>query len=135
MFRSFVLIKPDGVLRGLTGKIISRFENKGFSIQSLKMLVPTKELAEQHYIEHTNKDFYDEITNYISSGPVIAISLESFNEDTVQIVRKMVGDKNPRKAELGTIRGDYGISKYKNIIHAADSNESAKREICLWFKN
>lgn len=80
MFKSFILIKPDGLARGLTGNIISRFENRGFSITGLKLLVPSKELAKEHYIEHQYKDFYDEITNYISSGPVIAMSVESKNE-------------------------------------------------------
>ena len=130
--RTFVMIKPDGVYRKLVGNIIDRFERKGFDIINMRMLQPTKELAESHYEEHRGKDFYNRITDYISSGPVVALVVEG-PEKTVTLVRNMIGNKNPVDAEIGTIRGDFALTKYQNIIHASDSNESAEREISLWF--
>jgi nucleoside-diphosphate kinase len=132
MFRSFVMIKPDGVSRKLVGNVIIRFEQKGFNVAYLKMVLPTKELAEQHYEEHRGKPFYDRITDYISSGPVVAMVIEG-PEQTIPLIRKMIGNKDPVTACLGTIRGDYALTKYQNIIHASDSDISAKKEIDLWF--
>lgn len=133
MSRAFVMIKPDGVARNLIGNIVSRFEAKGLKVIKLIMLTPTKELAQAHYEEHKNKDFFDRITDYISSGPVVAMVIEG-PDDCFRVVRKMVGATDPLDAELGSIRGDLAISKYSNIIHASDSNESAEREITLWFQ-
>ncbi len=132
-FRTFVMIKPDGVARGLVGNIISRFENKGFRLTKCQLMTPSKELAMAHYVEHKDKDFYGRITDYISSGPVMAMVWESSHENTVSIIRKFIGCTDPVDAALGTIRGDFAISKYQNVIHASDSNESADREIALWF--
>ena len=131
-FRSFVMIKPDGVSRKLVGNVILRFEQKGFAVTNLKMVLPTKELAEYHYEEHRGKSFFDRITDYISSGPVVAMVIEG-PEQTVPLIRKMIGNKDPVTACLGTIRGDFALTKYQNIIHASDSDESAEREIKLWF--
>jgi nucleoside-diphosphate kinase len=131
-FRTFIMIKPDGVSRGLTGSIISRFEKRGFRLIKCQMLQPSKDLAEKHYEEHRGKDFFDRITDYISSGPVVAFVVESPCE-CINIVRKMIGKTDPVDAEPGTIRGDFAISKYQNVIHASDSTFSAEREIALWF--
>ena len=132
--KTFVMIKPDGFQRKLVGNIISRFEIKGFDIINMKLFQPSKELAKAHYIEHQDKDFYDRITDYIASGFVVALVLEG-PPDTVKMVRQMIGKTDPVDSLPGTIRGDLALSKYENIIHASDCDESAKREIDLWFKN
>jgi len=132
-YRTFVMIKPEGVSRSLCGAIIKRFETRGFKMSQCRMLTPSKELAENHYIEHKGKDFYERITSHIASGPVLAMVIESQYECTVSLVRKMLGTTDPFDSNPGTIRGDYAISKYQNIIHASDSKESADREISLWF--
>ena len=131
-FQTFIMIKPEGVNKGLIGTIIKRFEVRGFKISQCKMLTPSKELAESHYDEHKGKDFFDRIVNNIASGPVVAIVLESQFE-CISMVRKMIGATDPQEASPGTIRGDYAISKFQNMIHASDSIESANREIALWF--
>ncbi|MGQ4873264.1 MAG: nucleoside-diphosphate kinase [Promethearchaeia archaeon] len=136
MNRTFVMIKPDAVRRNLIGKIINRFEEEdGISIIAMKMMNLSRELAEKNYAEHKGKDFYENLINFITSGPVVAMLLEGDN--IVKKVREMIGATDPAKAEPGTIRGDFKENPVKsvteNMIHASDSLESAKREINLFF--
>ena len=132
--RTFVMIKPDGVRRFLAGKIISRFEEKGMRIVQCRILTPTKELAESHYDEHRGKDFFGRVIEYITSGPVWAMTIEG-GDQCVSTVRRMIGDTFPENAAPGTIRGDFGITRPYNVIHSSDSTLSAEREITLWFGN
>ncbi len=132
MERTFVMIKPDAVQRGLIGEIISRLERKGLKIVAMKMLSVSKELAEKHYAEHREKPFFESLVSYITSAPVVAIVVEGKN--AVKVVRTLVGATNPQEAQPGTIRGDFGMDIGRNVIHASDSLESAEREISLFFK-
>ena len=132
MERTFIAIKPDGVQRGLVGQIISRFETKGFTLVGLKIMTVTKELAEKHYDVHKDKPFFRSLIEFITSGPVVAMVWEG--EGVVASARKIIGATNPLTAEPGTIRGDYGISVGRNLIHGSDAIETAKNEISLWFK-
>ena len=133
--RTFVMIKPDGVRRNLVGKIINRFEDAGINLVTLQMLDVSRKLAEKHYSEHEGKHFYDNLLDFITSGPSVAMILEG--DDIVSEVRKMVGATNPAEAKSGTIRGDFREEPLKsvteNMIHASDSDQSAKREIELFF--
>ncbi|MEN8222768.1 MAG: nucleoside-diphosphate kinase [Acidobacteriota bacterium] len=131
--KTFIMIKPDGIQRGLAGGIISKFEKKGLKIVAMKMMTLTKERAEKHYAEHQGKGFYGSLIEFITSGPVIAFILEG--PKAISIVRKLVGATNPADADPGTIRGDYVLYTTFNIIHASDSPESAGREIKLFFAN
>ncbi|HBT20665.1 MAG TPA: nucleoside-diphosphate kinase [Peptococcaceae bacterium] len=131
MERTFVMIKPDGVQRNLIGKIISRFEEKGLKIAALKLMKLDENTAREHYKEHVNKPFFPGLLEYITSGPVVAMVLEGKN--AVDEVRKMMGKTNPQEALPGTIRGDFGLEIGRNVIHGADSKESAEREISLYF--
>ncbi len=131
MERTFVMIKPDGVQRGLVGEILSRFENKGFKIVAGKFGVLAGSIVDKHYEEHLAKSFYPGMKAYITGGPVFRFVLEGDN--VVATVRKMNGATNPTEANPGTIRGDYALSIGKNVIHAADSPESAAREIGIHF--
>lgn len=131
MERTFVMIKPDGVRRRLIGEIIRRFEARGFDIVSMKHLIPSQELAEKHYAAHQGKPFYDGLVEFITSGPVVAIVLEA--DDAVRLVRNMMGTLKPAEAVPGTIRGDFTTEVRQNLIHGADSLESAECEIALWF--
>jgi nucleoside-diphosphate kinase len=133
MDRTFAMVKPDGVQRGLAGEIISRFENKGIKVVALKLMMISTELAELHYNEHKGKAFFADLVSFITSGPVVTMVLEG--ENVVPMVRSMMGATNPADASLGTIRGDYAMSINKNIIHGSDSAESAKREISIFFKD
>ncbi len=130
--QTFVMIKPDGVQRKLTGEIISKFEKKGLKISAMKMLVINREMAEQHYSEHKGKPFYKSLIDFITSGPVVAFILEG--PGAISIVRKLVGATDPANAEPGSIRGDYVVFTTYNIIHASDSANSSEREISLFFK-
>ncbi len=132
MERTFVMIKPDAVQRGLIGEIISRLERKGLKIVAMKMLSVSKELAEKHYAEHREKPFFESLVSYITSAPVVAMVVEGKN--AVKVVRTLVGATNPQEAQPGTIRGDFGMDIGRNVIHASDSLESAEREISLFFK-
>ena len=132
MERTFLMVKPDGVQRGLIGKIISRIEERGFKITGIKFLRLDEELARKHYAEHVNKPFFPGLATFIMSGPVVAIVVEGKN--AVHAIRNMIGVTDPQKASLGTIRGDYALETGRNIVHASDSHESAKREIALYFK-
>ena len=130
--RTFVAIKPDGVKRGLIGKIISRFEDKGFKIVAMKLLQVTPELAAKHYEEHYGKPFYNRLVHYITSGPIIAMVIEGY--EAIESVRHMVGATSPIKADVGTIRADFAQVMEYNVIHASDSQDSALREIGLYFQ-
>lgn len=129
--RSFVMLKPDAVKRRLAGEVIGRFEKRGLKILAAKMMVIDKELAETHYGEHAEKPFFKDLVDYITSGPVLATVIEG--EECISMIRKMVGATNPQEADMGTIRGDYAIDTGRNIIHASDAPDSAKREISLFF--
>lgn len=129
--QTYLMIKPDGVQRGICGDIISRFEKKGLKITALKFMVIPKSIAEKHYAEHKNKKFFSSLISYITSGPVLAMVLEGDN--AVQVCRNIIGKTNPLESPPGTIRGDYGMVTGVNIIHGSDSAESAKREISIFF--
>ncbi|HAA34331.1 MAG TPA: nucleoside-diphosphate kinase [Firmicutes bacterium] len=131
MEKTFVMLKPDAIQRSLAGEIISRLEKRGLKLVALKMLLIDRGLAEQHYGEHKGKPFFDDLVNFITSGPVIAMIWEG--KQAVQVVRKMMGSTDPQEAMPGTIRGDYGLFTGNNIIHGSDSPESARREISLFF--
>lgn len=133
MERTFVMVKPDGVQRGLVGEIVSRFEKKGLKLVGGKVMNVSVEVAEKHYAEHKEKPFFGELVSFITSSPVFAFVLEGDN--AIVIARAMMGKTNPVDALPGTIRGDYAISMGMNIIHGSDSLESANREIALWFRN
>ncbi len=139
--RTLILIKPDGVQRCLSGKILARFEDAGMKIVGMKMVWVDKDFAKEHYYEHVEKSFYSGLEAVITMGPVVAVVLEGV--EAIAKVRKMVGSTEPKSAEPGTIRGDYAHVSYgyadqeglgiKNLIHASDSEKSAKKEIELWF--
>lgn len=131
MERTFVMIKPDGVERGLVGEIIRRFEARGINIAGLKMLEPSQELAKKHYALHQGKPFYDSLVEFVTSGTIVAMVLEA--DDAVRLVRNMMGALKPADAMPGTIRGDLTTDTQKNLIHGADSLETAAAEIALWF--
>ena len=131
MERTFVMVKPDGVQRGLIGEVIRRLEQKGLKIVGLKMIWIQEELAMEHYSEHAEKPFFRSLVDYITSGPVVAMVVEG--KDAVKVVRNIVGATNPAEASPGTIRGDFGLDIGRNVVHASDSLESAEREISLFF--
>jgi nucleoside-diphosphate kinase len=125
------MIKPDGVQRGLVGDIIKRYETKGFTLVGLKLMSVSRELAEKHYAVHSDKPFFAGLVDFITSGPVVAMVWEG--EGVIAAARKVIGATKPLDAEPGTIRGDYGITVGRNIIHGSDAPETAKQEIALWF--
>jgi nucleoside-diphosphate kinase len=129
--RTLVLVKPDGVQRGLVGEILARFERKGFKLVGLRLLSVPREMAERHYAVHAGKPFYPSLVEFITSGPVAALALEG--PDVIATVRRMVGKTMPNQAEPGTIRGDLGVSGLRNLIHASDAPETAAEELALWF--
>jgi nucleoside-diphosphate kinase len=129
--RSLFIVKPDGVSRGLIGEVLSRIEKKGFKIRALKMLRVDRELAARHYAEHRDKSFYKDLVSFITSGPSVVLVVEG--EDVVRGLRELIGNTNPEEAAKGTIRGDFGTDVGRNVVHASDSLESAKREIALFF--
>lgn len=131
MEKTFVMIKPDGVVRGLVGEIIGRIEKKGFHIIEAKLIHADIDTVKSHYDEHKDRAFFSELIDFIIEGKVMAMVIQG--EDVVSILRLMVGDKDPKIAQPGTIRGDYAHSTTKNIIHASDSLESSSREINIWF--
>ena len=130
--RTFIAIKPDGVKRNLIGKIITRFEEKGYKIIGLKLLQATDEMAAKHYAEHYGKPFYPRLVRYITSGPIVAMVVEGIN--VIAESRKLMGKTRPEEAEVGTIRFDYALCQEYNIVHGSDSPESAEREIAIYFK-
>ncbi len=131
MLRTLVLVKPDGVQRGLTGEIISRLEKKGLKIVALRMLRMDKAMAKRHYAVHEGKPFFPGLVDFITSGPIVAAVVEG--ERAVEVVRQMMGDTDPIKAAPGTIRGDFGLDIGQNLIHGSDSEENARKEIKLFF--
>ena len=131
MERSLVLIKPDGVQRGLTGTIIARLEERGLKLVALKMLHLYKTLARRHYAIHQDKPFFDDLVDYISSAPIVAAVFEG--EQTVSAARRIMGATDPAEAEAGTIRGDFGLDIEHNTVHGSDAVETATQEINLFF--
>ena len=131
MERTFIMIKPDGVQRHLVGEILCRFEAKGFTLVGLKMMKVSRELAEKHYDVHKGKPFFSGLIDFITSAPVVAMVWEGAN--VVTAARKIIGATNPISADPGSIRGDFGVSIGRNLIHGSDAIETAQREIALWF--
>ena len=133
MERTFLAVKPDGLERKLVGEILRRFEAKGFTLVGLKLLQVSREQAEQHYDAHKEKAFFAGLVDFITSGPVVAMVWEG--DGVVASARKIIGATNPLSSEPGTIRGDYGVSIGRNLIHGSDAVDTAQREISLWFKD
>lgn len=133
MEKTFLMVKPDGVQRNLVGEIVKRFESKGFKLAGAKLMVISDDLAKEHYGEHKERPFFGELVDFITSGPVFAMVWEG--EKVITIARDMMGKTNPLEAAAGTIRGDFGMTVGKNVIHGSDSPESAEREINLFFDN
>lgn len=133
MQRTLVLLKPDCVQRRLMGKIISRFEEKGLKIAAMKMLQVTPELSRKHYAEHVEKPFYPSLEAFITSAPVVAMAIDGL--EAIQVVRDILGATSGLKAAAGTIRGDYSSSRQMNLVHASDSEDSATRELNLYFSD
>ncbi|SDY30308.1 nucleoside-diphosphate kinase [Tindallia californiensis] len=131
MQKTLVLIKPQAVKKGLSGQIISRYEEKGLNLTALKMVNPTRKQLEKHYEEHEGKIFYHSLVETMLSGPVVALMLEG--KEAVVAVRSLNGATDPIQAAPGSIRGDYGLEIEHNVVHGADSIDSAKREISIWF--
>ncbi|KAL4470258.1 hypothetical protein ABPG74_011869 [Tetrahymena malaccensis] len=130
--RTFIMIKPDGVQRGLVGQIVQRFEQRGYKLVSMKFTQPTKELLEEHYADLKQKGFFPSLIAYMLSGPVVPMVWEG--KDVVKQGRQMLGQTNPLASLPGSIRGDFSIDIGRNICHGSDSVESAQKEIALWFK-
>ena len=131
MEKTLVLVKPDGVRRGLSGEIIARFENRGLQIVALKLMQISRTMAEKHYAEHVGKPFFDSLVEFITSGPVVAMVVKG--DHAIRAVRAMMGATNPLEAALGTIRGDFALVMSENVIHGSDGSESAEREIKAFF--
>jgi nucleoside-diphosphate kinase len=129
--RTLLLIKPDAVRRGLVGTVLSRFEAKGLSVVALELRRIDGELADRHYHEHVDKDFYPPLRDFVTSGPMVAAVLEG--DEAIEVVRLLNGATDGRKAAPGTVRGDFSLSNRENLVHGSDSAESAEREIALWF--
>jgi nucleoside-diphosphate kinase len=129
--RTLVLIKPDAVRRSLAGEILARFERRGLQLRSARLLTVDRSLAEEHYAEHTEKPFFGELVDFITSGPTLALALEG--EGAIKVVRATMGSTNPAESAPGTIRGDLSLSMPDNLVHGSDSTESAARELALWF--
>jgi nucleoside-diphosphate kinase len=129
--KTFVMVKPDGVRRGLVGEVVRRIETKGYSLAEMKMFTITRDLAERHYAEHEARPFFGELVSFITSGPVVAMVVEGPN--AVVGLRQIMGATNPLEATPGSIRGDFATEIGENIVHGSDSPESAAREISLFF--
>ncbi|CAM9653581.1 unnamed protein product [Heterosigma akashiwo] len=129
--RTYIMVKPDGVQRGLVGEIIARFEKKGFKLVALKMLTPSSELLSEHYADLASRPFFPSLIEYMTSGPVVGMCWEGLNAVTEG--RKMLGATKPSESAPGTIRGDYALDVGRNICHGSDSVENAEKEIALWF--
>jgi nucleoside-diphosphate kinase len=129
---TYVMVKPDGVSRGLVGEVVSRFERKGLTLEKMSMLTITEDMAGRHYAEHTEKPFFGELVEFITSGPVVA--MEWSGESAVSVARTLMGGTNPAEAAPGTIRGDYGVIITHNLVHGSDSVESAERELGIFFR-
>ncbi|ORZ21602.1 nucleoside diphosphate kinase [Absidia repens] len=133
MERTYVMVKPDGVQRGLVGEILKRFEQRGYQLLALELIHPTKERLEEHYQDLKSKPFFPSLVEYMMSGPVVGMVFSGL--EVVKGGRKMVGETNPLNSLPGSIRGDFCICVGKNIVHASDAPDSAEREIALWFPN
>ncbi|MFN3168501.1 MAG: nucleoside-diphosphate kinase [Phycisphaeraceae bacterium] len=131
MQTTFIFLKPDAVQRGLAGRILQRFEDKGLSLVGMKLMSVSEDLAKQHYAEHASKPFFPGLLKFITSSPVLAMAIQGPN--AVTVCRTLIGATNGQKADPGTIRGDFGMSGANNLIHGSDSPESAERELALWF--
>jgi nucleoside-diphosphate kinase len=131
MDRSLILVKPDAFARNLTGEILARFERKGLRIAALRLMTMERALAEQHYAEHEGKPFFGELVGFITSGPLVAMVLEG--HEAVVAARQVIGATNPLEAAPGSIRGDFALEVGQNMVHGSDSNESAAREVGLFF--
>ena len=129
--RTLILVKPDAFERGLTGDVLARFERKGLRIVGLRQLTIDEEFAAQHYEEHTEKPFFGELVEFITGGPLVAAVLEG--HDAITAARQIIGATDPLEAAPGSIRGDYALEVTFNLVHGSDSDESAEREIQLWF--
>ena len=132
MERTLILVKPDGVQRGLVGEILGRLERKGLKVIGLRLLWVPRDMAERHYAVHAGKHFYDGLVEFITAGPVAAIAVAG--PDAIAVVRRLVGHTMPNQAEPGSIRGDLGVSGLRNLIHASDALETAEAELALWFE-
>lgn len=132
MERTYVMVKPDGVQRNLIGNIVSRFEQKGYTLAAAKLVTLSKETAETHYNEHRERPFFGELVSFITSGPVFAMVWEG--EGVIKAARQLIGATNPSEAAPGTIRGDLAVNVGMNVVHGSDSPESAEREIAIFFK-
>lgn len=131
MERTFIMVKPNGVQRGLVGEIVARFERRGFVLRGMKALRIDRDLAERHYAEHAGKPFFDDLVAFITSGPVVAMVWEG--REAIAVARTMMGVTDSVAAAPGTIRGDLALSKEENVVHGSDGPESAAREIALFF--
>ena len=131
--KTFFMVKPDGVKRNIVGQVIDRVEQEGFKISKMKMMTISNELAEEHYGEHKDKPFFQDLVSFITSGPVVAMEVEG--EDVVSEVRRIMGATNPSDADPGTIRADFATKLEENVVHGSDSKESAERELGLFFNN
>jgi nucleoside-diphosphate kinase len=129
--RTLVLVKPDAMRRALAGEILARLERRGLELRAARVLTVDRSLAEEHYAEHTEKPFFGELVDFITSGPTLAAVVEG--EGAIQVVRTTIGATNPAEAAPGTIRGDLSLSMPDNLVHGSDSPESAERELHLWF--
>jgi nucleoside-diphosphate kinase len=129
--RTLILVKPDAFARGLTGEIIGRFERKGLRLVAMLLMTMSRDLASRHYAEHEGKPFYEELVEFITSGPLVAMVLEG--EEAVDAARQVIGSTNPLEASPGSIRGDFAIAVGQNMVHGSDSAESARREVDLFF--
>jgi len=131
--RTFAMVKPDGVQRGLAGEVVARYERRGLKVVGLKLMRVSKQLAEEHYAEHKGKPFYEGLVGYITSGPVVALCLEGRN--AVQVVRDVNGATDPVKAVPGSIRGDFALDIGRNVVHGSDAPATAQRELKLYFND
>jgi nucleoside-diphosphate kinase len=131
MERTFVMVKPDGVRRGLVGEVIGRLERKGLLLRRIRMLQIDEEMAGRHYAEHVDKPFYADLVSFITGGPVVAMEWEG--EEAVAVARTLMGATDPKQAGPGTIRGDFGLAITENIVHGSDSPDNAARELGIFF--
>jgi nucleoside-diphosphate kinase len=131
MERTLILVKPDAFARGLTGEITARFERKGLKLVALKHMTASRETAEEHYEEHRQREFFGELVDFITGGPLVALILEG--EQAVRAARQLIGATDPLEAAPGTIRGDFAVEVGRNMVHGSDSPESATRESAIWF--
>lgn len=132
MQTTLLFLKPDAVQRGLMGEVLGRLERKGLTVVGAKMMMVPRDVAEQHYAEHKDKPFFEGLLGFVTSSPVLVLAVKGVN--AIAVCRNLIGATNGQKADAGTIRGDFGMSGGNNLIHGSDSEESAERELKLWFK-